>query len=583
MRAPDLPTALTNVADEGHHGLRFLDRHGRPDHHPWSDVVTRARAVAGHLRAAGLKPGEHAALVYPTGPDFFDAFFGVLLAGAVPVPLYPPVRLGRLDEYHPRTAKMIAASRSVLVLTNSTIRRLLGPSIEAARPRMGALLLEDLPQGVPTHADASPEQLGLVQFSSGTTGSPKAVALTHGALMAQTHALQSVMLDAYPESDTFQHSGCSWLPLYHDMGLIGCVFPALVHAASLTLIRPEHFIARPVTWLRALSNTRATISVAPNFAYALCTERIQDDEMEGIDLSHWRIGLNGAEPVAPSTLDAFVHRFAHWGLRPETLSPVYGLSEAALAITFSTLNQERVTRHYDREVLATTGEASPDDSGRAYVSVGRPLPGFDVAIRGDTDLPLPERLVGHIWARGPSVMRGYLNDAEATLATMREGWLKTGDLGFIDRGELFVTGRAKDLLILRGRNHDPHTIEEAVEQVEGVRSGCAAAVSTREEGRATETLLLFIETPRKGRTPDAATLADRCVKTVLERAGLIVDHVVVLSAGTLPRTSSGKIRRAETLERHHRGTLHPPEPVNLWRVARHLVRSALALRRARSS
>jgi fatty-acyl-CoA synthase len=583
MHAPDLTTALASVADEVHHGLRFLDRHGRPEQHPWSQIVARARAVAGHLRATGLEPGEHVALVYPTGPDFFDAFFGVLLAGAVPVPLYPPVRLGRLDEYHPRTAKMIAGSRAVLVLTDSTIRRLLGPSIEASRPRMGALLLEDLTQGNPIHEDASPDQLGLVQFSSGTTGSPKAVALTHGALMAQTHALQSVMLDAYPESDTLQHSGCSWLPLYHDMGLIGCVFPALVHAASLTLIRPEHFIARPVTWLRALSDHRATISVAPNFAYALCTDRIQDEEMEGVDLSHWRIGLNGAEPVAPSTLDAFVLRFARWGLRPETLSPVYGLSEAALAITFSDLRKERVTRHYDREDLATKGQASPSEEGRAHVSVGRPLPGFDVEVRGEAHHPLPERHLGHIWARGPSVMQGYLNDPEATLDAVREGWLKTGDLGFFDRGELFVTGREKDLLILRGRNHEPQGIEEAVEHVNGTRKGCAAAVSTRQEGCATETLLLFIETPRKGGKPDATSLADRCTKAVLEQVGLLVDQVVVLPAGTLPRTSSGKIRRAETLTRYLNDTLRPPEPVGWWRMTRHLVRSARALRRARSS
>ena len=583
MHAPDLTTALANVADEVHHGLRFLDRHGRPEWHPWNELVTRARAVAGRLRATGLEPGEHVALVYPTGPAFFDAFFGVLLARGVPVPLYPPVRLGRLDEYHPRTAKMISGSRAVLVLTDATIRRLLGPSIEASRPRMGALLLEDLAQGSPLHEDVTPDQLGLVQFSSGTTGSPKAVALTHGALMAQTHALQSIMLDAYPESEELQHSGCSWLPLYHDMGLIGCVFPALIHGASLTLIRPEHFIARPATWLRALSDHRATISVAPNFAYALCTDRIQDEELAGVDLSHWRIGLNGAEQVAPSTLEAFVQRFARWGLRPETLSPVYGLSEAALAVTFSDLRKERITRHYNREDLITKGQASPSEDGRAHVSVGRPLPGFDVEVRGEDLLPLPERHVGHIWARGPSVMRGYLNDPEATQATLQEGWLKTGDLGFFDEGDLFVTGRAKDLLILRGRNHEPQGIEEAVEHVQGIRKGCAAAVSTREEGCDTESLLLFIETPRKGKTTDTKTLSDRCTKAVLEKSGLLVDQVVVLPAGTLPRTSSGKIRRAETLTRHQKGTLKPPQPVGVWSMIGHLVRSARALRRARSS
>ena len=583
MGPDDLTTALSSVADITGHGLRFLDRHGRPDMHPWAAIVARARTTAGRLIATGIGPGDRVALVYPTGPAFFDAFFGALLAGAVPVPLYPPVRLGRLDEYHPRTARMIEVAGASLVLTDRTILRLLGPAIEQAKPALGVLLLEGLNEGSPTHAEASPDQLGLVQFSSGTTGEPKAVALTHHALMAQTHALQTRMLRAFPEDEHCEHSGCSWLPLYHDMGLIGCVFPALVHGASLTLIRPEHFIARPATWLRALSDHKATISVAPNFAYALCTERIQDAELDGVDLSHWRIGLNGAEPVAPSTLMAFVERFSQWGLRAETLSPVYGLSEAALAVTFSDLERPFTTRHYDREALATRGEATPDETGRAHVSLGRPLPGFEVVIRGGTGEALPERMQGHIWARGPSLMQGYLSAPEATQDALQDGWLKTGDLGFFDEGELFVTGRAKDLIILRGRNHEPQVIEEAVQHVEGVRRGCTAAVSTLHEGDATERLLLFIETPREGQAPDPETLTNRCTQAVRERVGLTIDQIVILSPGTLPRTSSGKIRRAETLARHQSGMLTAPEPVSWWRLTRHLIHSAKALRRSRSS
>ncbi len=583
MGPADLTAALASVADISGHGLRFLDRHGRPDMHPWKAVVDRARSTAGRLLATGVSPGDRVAMVYPTGPAFFDAFFGTLLAGAVPVPLYPPVRLGRLDEYHPRTAKMIEVVGAVVVLTDPSILRLLGPTIEQSRPALGVLLLDDLKGGEPAHIAARPDQLGLVQFSSGTTGAPKAVALTHRALMAQTYALQALMLQAYPEDEHLPHSGCSWLPLYHDMGLIGCVFPALAHGASLTLIRPEHFIARPATWLRAMSDHQATISVAPNFAYALCTERIQDAELDGVDLSHWRIGLNGAEPVAPSTLTAFVDRFSPWGLRAETLSPVYGLSEAALAVTFSDLKRPFSTRRYDREALSMKGRALRDEDGRAHVSLGRPLPGFEVAIRNSTGEALPDRTLGHIWAKGPSLMRGYLNDPEATQSALHQGWLKTGDLGFFDEGELFVTGRAKDLILLRGRNHEPQVIEEAVQHVEGVRRGCTAAVSTLKEGEATERLMLFIETPRRGRTPDPEALTEQCAKAVREHVGLTVDQIVILSPGTLPRTSSGKIRRAETLARHQRGTLNAPERIGWWRLTRHLLHSARALRRSRSS
>ncbi len=316
-------------------GLRLLDRQERPSFLEWSDVHARSSAVCAALQALGIARGDRVALVLPTGADFFYAFFGALLAGAVPVPLYPPVRLGRLGEYHARTARMIEVASARVVLTDARVRRLLGEAIVAAKPRFGCVTVaEILERAAPERAqpvDVRPDELGLVQFSSGTTVDPKPVALSHAAILAQVHRLNA----CWPDEDGVTHAGMSWLPLYHDMGLIGCVFPALERPAVLTLLGPEIFVARPAAWLRAISRYRATVSPAPNFAYGLCVERVKDDELAGVDLSSWRFALCGAEPVAPSVLRGFRERFARFGLRAEALSPVYGLAEAALAVTFS--------------------------------------------------------------------------------------------------------------------------------------------------------------------------------------------------------------------------------------------------------
>ncbi|MBD3854232.1 MAG: AMP-binding protein, partial [Acidobacteria bacterium] len=426
---------------------------------PWSEVHERARSVAGRLREAGVLPGQRVALVYPTSAGFFDAFFGTLLAGGVPVPLYPPVRLGRLDEYHQRTAAMLRAVDARLVLADKRVRRLLGPAVEAARPALGCRTIEELLPAAPSSTPVGEGDLALVQFSSGTTVEPKPVALSHRAVVAQTVRLNGF----WPDSDGVVHSGASWLPLYHDMGLIGCVFPALERGAALTLIPPELFVARPAVWLRTISRYRATVSPAPNFAFGLCADRIRDEELEGVDLSSWRVALNGAEPVAADVLRRFQRRFAAWGFRSEALTPVYGLSEASLAVSFSPLDRPFTSYRFDRRALAEDGEAIDDPTGVEIVSVGRPLPDFEVRVVDRGRSELPERRVGRVMVRGPSLMEGYLGLERATARVMMAGWLDTGDLGFIAEGDLYLTGRAKDILILRGRNHSPVEVEHAVE------------------------------------------------------------------------------------------------------------------------
>ncbi|HET7296086.1 MAG TPA: AMP-binding protein, partial [Gemmatimonadales bacterium] len=449
--------------------------------------------------------------------------------------------------------------RARLVLADSRCRGILDESAARARVELGSVDVGEVAGPAFVHA-ARPQDVAMVQFSSGTTVDPKPVALTHANVLANVRAIRARLVEA--GSDMAEH-GVSWLPLYHDMGLIGCVFLALDHPASLTLIPPELFVARPVVWLRALSRTRAPVSAAPNFAYALCAERVRDEEMEGVDLSSWRFALNGAELVSAATLRTFAARFARWGLRPEALTPVYGLAEATLAVTFSDWRGPFRSARFDRDALAD-GRVVPAEGGVELVSVGRPLPGVDVAA--------PCGVVGPIRVQGPSIMAGYLHQPERTAAAIVDGWLDTGDLGFRHEGELYVCGRAKDIVILRGKNYAPREIEQALDAVPGVQAGCAAAVSHRAEDRQEEQLMVFVE----ARNPAEPDLAMRCRDAVLGGTGLDPALVVVLAGGALPRTSSGKIRRGETLRRWLEGTLAPPEKVAPWMLAGEMAERALA-------
>jgi acyl-CoA synthetase (AMP-forming)/AMP-acid ligase II len=558
-------------------GIRVLDRAEQAEFAAWPEIRRRALSLCGGLQRLGVRRGDRVAIVFPTGLDFVEVLFGTLLAGAVPVPLYPPVRLGRLDEYFTRTARMLELVEARVVLVDPLIRRLIGPAVEPARPPLGCLRPAelDLVEGDP--APQEPEDLVLVQFSSGTTVDPKPVALSHRAVVTQTEILNSL----WPDTDELTHSGVSWLPLYHDMGLIGCLFLAVDRPGTMTLIPPELFLARPALWLRAISSYRATFSAAPNFAFGLCLDRIRDDEMEGVDLSCWRLAVNGAEPVAPRVLHRFVERFGRWGFPPEAMIPVYGLSEAALAVTFSESEQPAASRRFDRGSLSGRGVAVEADDGVEIFSLGLPLPGFGLRVVGGDGADLSDGEVGRVLVRGPSLMEGYVGQPEATARAMRDGWLDSGDLGFLLDGELFLTGRIKDVLILRGRNHSPHEVEDAVNSVAGVRTGCAVAVSWMPEGADGELLLVLVEVRRDVQAGDLQAIADGCASAVLASTGLAPDQVVVLESGTLPRTSSGKFRRHEALRRWLAGELKPPQKVTAARMVGAMARSSLALARMR--
>ncbi len=566
-RAPDVNALLAQAAGRAC-GVTFVGLREEEVHLSWAEILLRARRVAAALAARGIAPGERVAIVLRTEPAFLDAFFGVLLAGAVPVPLYPPVRLGRLEEYLAGTARMVQVSGARLILSGGAVRRLLGEVVERARPALGCLAVEGLERGPAELArPIAPSDLALVQFSSGSTVDPKPVALSHANVVAQTASLLAVL------RPTPDDALVSWLPLYHDMGLIGGLLGAASYPGPCVLLAPEHFLARPALWLRALSRHRGTISPAPSFAYAYAADRVKDEDLAGQDLSAWRVALDGAEPVAPAVLRRFAGRFARFGFDARALTPVYGLSEAALAVTFSPLGRGWRARPLDPAVLASRGEAV--DGSREVVSVGVPVPGVEVEVRGEDGRELPERRLGRIFVRGASVMQCYLGQPEATARALADGWLDTGDLGFLDGGELFMHGRAKDVVIVRGANHAPDELEAPLAAVPGLRPGCAVGLGFLPDGEGEE-LLLLAERATGGDPALDGRLAEAVRRAVLERTGVRAHTIEILAPGTLPRTSSGKLRRAEALRRWQAGELAPPRRPNALTMAGALVRSTIA-------
>ena len=538
---PDRPTlvAALEFAARGEDGLTFVRELQDETSVSWHEVEQRAHRCAGGLKKAGIEPGDRVALILPTGPDFPVAFFGALLAGAVPVPLYPPVRLGRLNEYHTATAAMLTAAGARMIVSTRRIRSLLGEAVFHARPPLGCRVVDDLdsePVGpLPT---CHPSQLALVQFSSGTTRAPRPVALTHAALMAQCEALRPLLHGA----DGAGQRGVSWLPLYHDMGLIGALLGAVTFPGPLTLIPPERFLARPALWLQTISRHRATISPAPPFAFALCVRRVRDDELEGCDLSSWRLAICGAEPIQPAVLERFFERFAPWGFSARALTPAYGLAEATLAVTCTPCDQGLTSLAVDPRQLSVGEVIRPGK--RSIIAVGETLAGTRLEIRDGAGLSLTDGHCGHIWVRGPTVMRDYLGQQKATAEVLREGWLDTGDLGFMHEGRLYVVGRVKNVIVLRGANHHPEEFEICLDGLAGVRPGRTLAAGFIPKDGDGEELLLLVE-----RAPGAIEITDAALTAAVNRrirvrTGIRPGRVVLLKPGTLLRTSSGKLRRA---------------------------------------
>jgi acyl-CoA synthetase (AMP-forming)/AMP-acid ligase II len=559
-------------------GARFVGRGGADEYFSYDAVLGRARRAAAVFQARGIRAGDRVAIILPTSIGFLDAFLGAVLAGAIPAALYPPVRLGRLDEYYARTRRMLQVMGARLLVTDATISRLLGKAVEGADALEATIDVQELSRGTQewTRVAVDADAPAFLQFSSGTTVEPKAVVMSHVNVLANLAMIDTLFQDVSDEEAS--QGGVCWLPLYHDMGLLGCMWLGLYHPGTITYIGPERFIANPALWLQTLSKYRALCSPAPDFAYALCVSKIRDADMDGVDLSAWRYALNGAEPIDVETIKRFTERFSRWGFQPRALMPVYGLAEAGLAVTFSRPDIPPVVTEFDREALASRRIARPG-TGRRLPSVGRPMPGLAVEIRGEDGSRLPDGHVGSIAVRGPSITKGYFGDPALTSRTVRDGWLDTGDLGFIHEQELYIAGRRKDLIIVRGRNYAPQEIEALTAGTPGLRAGCVIAGGLVTDGEG-EGLVVLVEKDARSDRPDD-DLAAEIRERILHGIGLTPRAVQVLKPGTLPRTSSGKLRRAHAVDAFAAGRLAPPARVSALHLLREVARSQIAWGRRR--
>jgi 1-acyl-sn-glycerol-3-phosphate acyltransferase len=528
----------------------------------------RASAIAAGLAERGLEPGERVALMLRTEPSFFEGFFGVLLSGCVPVPIYPPFRPDQIEEYARRQIGILRNAGARLVVTFPAAERvaaLLRPELPALRgvTTVDRLIAGNAPPPAPRLAASD---LALIQYTSGSTGEPKGVALTHANLIANITGIGRA-LDIAPGD-----VGASWLPLYHDMGLIGTWLTALWFGLPLAVFSPLAFLARPERWLRTIHTHRATLSPAPNFAFELCVRRIQDADIEGLDLSSWRLALNGSEPVSPDTIERFTRRFAAFGFRPDAMTPVYGLAESSVALTVSAPGRgarlDRLARARFQEKREALRASAGDPNPLRFVSCGRPLREHEVRVVDAARRALPDRIEGRIEFRGPSVTAGYFHRPDVTREVLHaDGWMDSGDLGYLADGELFVTGRQKDMIIKAGHNLYPQEVEEVVGDIPGVRKGCVAAFGVPDPSLGTERLVVVAET--RVEAPDQraslrAAIVDRTAATL----GVPPDLVIVAPPRVVLKTSSGKIRRRATREAYLSGALERGRPSAAWQWAR---------------
>ncbi|HEX4883287.1 MAG TPA: AMP-binding protein, partial [Casimicrobiaceae bacterium] len=531
--------------------------------------------VAAGLAAAGVGRGDKVALMLPTGSAFFHAFLGSLLAGAVPVPLYPPLRWSEIEEHVRGRAAILGNSEARILLTVPEAM-VVGRIARALLPTLRAVTSVERLRGTgTTGAIVQPhcDETAMLQYTSGSTGDPKGVVLSHRNLLANLRVMGPAA--AATSRDRF----LSWLPLYHDMGLIGAWLTTMYFAVPLVLMSPANFLARPSRWLCAIHRYGATISAGPNFAYEIAATKIHDDEIVGLDLSGWRLAFNGAEPVRAATLERFASRFARYGFDARALTPVYGLAESAVGLAFPPLGRGPRVDRIDPDALSREGVARVAGADLVaaldVVSCGAPLPGHELRVVDDEGRETPERVEGRVEFRGPSATAGYYRNPAATRRLFRGDWLDTGDIGYVAGGELFLTTRAKDMIKRGGHNIHPYDLEAAVGDIPGIRKGCVAVFGTTDRASGTERVVVVAETNHTDAASQAA-LRGRIMALADVHLNGPADEVLLVPARTVLKTSSGKIRRAACRELYEHGLLRAPRRAVWLQMARLGVQAARA-------
>jgi 1-acyl-sn-glycerol-3-phosphate acyltransferase len=528
----------------------------------YAELSGKAQAVARGLAARDVVPGERVAVMLPTSIEYFIAFFGILYAGAIPVPIYPPMRLSQLEDHLRRQVRILRNAGACLLITMPEGRRL-AALLRAQVETLGSVeSVADLATAAQAELPGagSGDNVALIQYTSGSTGDPKGVVLSHANLLANIRAMGSVM-DA-SSADVF----VSWLPLYHDMGLIGAWLGCLHFAAPLYAMSPLSFLVRPESWLWAMHRFRATLSAAPNFGFELCINKIADADLEGLNLGSLRLVANGAEPVSPQTLRRFIERFNRYGFPAGAMAPAYGLAECSVGLAFPPLGRGPLIDRVNREKLSLAGVAEParpdDPKPLEIVACGQPLPGHEIRIVDEAGLELGDRREGRLEFRGPSATRGYFNNEAKTRELIHDGWLDSGDRAYIAGGDVCITGRIKDIIIRAGRHLYPQEIEEAVAEIPGIRKGGVAVFSVSDPAAGTERVIVLAETQEVD--PGAkAKLQTAVHEVVTDTAGTPADEVVLAPPQTVPKTSSGKIRRSAAKELYGSGRIGAPQSA-LW-------------------
>ncbi|MFN8002166.1 MAG: fatty acyl-AMP ligase [Acidobacteriota bacterium] len=548
--AKTLAQALEKIPAAPDSWMRFIGFGAEELCFTYRQVYDQARQRAAHLTQAGLRKGDRLVLMTSEAHEFVMSFLGCVMAGIIPAPISPPMMAKGSESLAPAAARIVQDAEAKVLLTTESSKAFADQILARSNGETRLLTMETafaepaLPFDPPS---IDPDDICFLQYTSGSTTLPRGVMVSHGNLMANMRGFMGERgMNPGPED-----VGVSWLPLYHDMGLIGFILGPLVYIGPIVVLATSAFARDPRIWLKALHNYRGTITYAPNFAYAQVVKRLRDSDLENLDLSCVRIAGCGAEPIQAATLRSFAERLAPTGFRAEAFLPSYGMAEATLAISLHTPGTPMHTEFINADELKR-GNAVPATEGnlREIMSCGFPLAEHQLDIVSESGESLPERHVGEIVFSGPSVTQGYFQNPEASAAAWRAGRLHTGDMGYLAGGELYVCGRSKELIIIRGANYYPQDIEWAVRDVPGIKRGNVVAFSVQEG--MDERLVMVVEAePRE----DAESLRQAIRVKIMETIGLEVYRVVLAPGGTLQRTTSGKLQRRKMKQLFEQGEI----------------------------
>jgi fatty-acyl-CoA synthase len=565
QRRADFPTLgdALDYAAQGDKGYNFHD--ARADlvrAYPYRELAADARRHAMHFIAEGVKPGDRVALIAETGAGFAAAFYGAIYAGALPVPLPLPTSFGGREAYVEQIRVQLTSCDPLMLLSPPGLHDIVK---DAATGLCAAHDWDEWFKGdAPTVAlpRAKPTDIAYLQYSSGSTRFPHGVAVTHEALLANLSAHATCTHAA--DGDRV----ISWLPWYHDMGLVGCMLAPMANQISVDYLATEDFARRPLSWLTLISrNPDASLSYSPTFGYDICARRISPSipVAERYDLSRWRVAGNGADMIRPEVMQAFVDTFAPAGFKASAFLPSYGLAEATLAVTIMPLGEGIQCDLIDERTLSgASAEPKADQRAdqrlptryRAIVNCGKAVPGLTIEIRDEAGRVLPDRKIGRVFVKGLGLMAGYFRDPEATAACLKDGWLDTGDMAYMKDGSLYIVGRAKDMIIINGKNHWPQDIEWAIEQLPGFKAGDIAAFSiTTPSGEEAPAVLVQCRTSDN----EERIKLREAIRTKVKAITGMSCVVELVPPRTLPRTSSGKLSRSKARLQYLSGEIQPFE------------------------